>query len=248
MLSTSQLRRWWAPACKFDGVIVTLNGGARIYVDRRTVPAWQAFNAILIRWGYVCYRDQTGAFNCRRITGGTGYSLHAFGIAADVNWRTNPYGPVLITDMPAGMVAEVLALRTGNGLQVFGWGGLYRRSKDAMHWEVVCKPSDLATGIVNYRPKPPTTTTPKGWDEMATKAEIQQAVRDEIKRANIPTITTMQTVNALFGNPADPTDDYGAEGTEKRLKEISNGILAFTTAVDKHGVDRVLAALDKIDK
>lgn len=85
--------------------------------------------------------------NCRKITGGTGYSLHAYGIALDICWNTNPYGPVLKTDMPPAMVDEILAIRTNNGQQVWGWGGNYRGNKDAMHFEIVCTPGDIRTGI-----------------------------------------------------------------------------------------------------
>jgi hypothetical protein len=35
--------------------------------------------------------DNTSAFNCRRATGGTGWSEHAYGRAIDLNPRENPY-------------------------------------------------------------------------------------------------------------------------------------------------------------
>ncbi|MGK2939924.1 MAG: M15 family metallopeptidase [Solirubrobacteraceae bacterium] len=35
--------------------------------------------------------DNTSAFNCRRVTGGTGWSEHAYGRAIDVNPIENPY-------------------------------------------------------------------------------------------------------------------------------------------------------------
>jgi peptidoglycan hydrolase-like protein with peptidoglycan-binding domain len=85
--------------------------------------------------------------NCRKITGGSGYSLHAYGIAADLNWSTNPYGSRLVTDMPGAMIADIKAIRTNNGKQVFRWGGDYKGNKDAMHFEVICTPADLATGL-----------------------------------------------------------------------------------------------------
>jgi hypothetical protein len=94
-------------------------------------------------------QGDTGAYNCRVITGGRGHSLHAFGIAVDVNWNTNPYRAdnVLVTDMPRVMVDNVLRIRTMNGARVFRWGGDYTTSKDAMHFEIVCTPDELATGI-----------------------------------------------------------------------------------------------------
>jgi hypothetical protein len=35
--------------------------------------------------------NNTSAFNCRPVTGGTGWSRHAYGLAIDINPRQNPY-------------------------------------------------------------------------------------------------------------------------------------------------------------
>jgi hypothetical protein len=111
------------------------------------VPAWLVLNDLLKKHGYATISGQTGAFNCRKITGGSDYSLHAYGIAADINWQSNPYGKKLVTDMPPAMVAEIKAIRTINGAKVFRWGGDYSNNKDAMHYEIICTPADLATGL-----------------------------------------------------------------------------------------------------
>lgn len=88
--------------------------------------------------------------NCRKITGGSGYSLHAYGIAVDVNSLANPYGPKLITDMPTSMIEQIEALRTVDGHRVVGWGGRYSRNKDAMHFEVIVTPAQLARGFADF--------------------------------------------------------------------------------------------------
>ena len=160
MQTTSQLRQLWAPACNAANcVTVPLYGEGRVTVDRRTVEAVRALNACLQAHRYPTRRNDTGAYNCRKITGGSGYSLHSYGIALDINWTTNPYGPRLITDMPSAMVNDIKAIRTKGGAAVWRWGGDYRRNKDAMHYEVACSPAALATGIVGSKPvpKPPTT-------------------------------------------------------------------------------------------
>jgi len=153
------MRQLWAPPC-------TAHPGAMRV-------AYIALDAVFKRWGYRPRAGVTGACNCRRITGGTGYSLHAYfdgepftfwsgtkvtmGLACDVNWDTNAYGPRLVTDMPRGMVTEILALRTGGGAQVFGWGGFYSGNKDAMHYEILASPAELAAGVLGTAPP----TTPK---------------------------------------------------------------------------------------
>lgn len=147
MLSTAQLRSVWGPPCRISTTTIKLYGDGRVTVDRRTAQAVYALNRCLAKHRYRTRYADTGAFVCRRITNGTGYSLHAYGIAIDINWLSNPYGRRLITNLPRAMVNDILAIRTNSGHQVWGWGGNYSSVKDAMHFEIVCTPQQLATGI-----------------------------------------------------------------------------------------------------
>lgn len=149
MTSTSALRREWAPPCPpaSQRTTLDLHGGGRINILTAAADAFRALNACLVAHDYRTRRADTGAFNCRRITNGVGYSLHAYGVAADLNWQSNSYGPRLVTDMPASLVASIKGLRTRTGAQVFRWGGDYSGNKDAMHFEVVCTRRDMASGI-----------------------------------------------------------------------------------------------------
>ena len=147
MRSTAELRILWAPACTPPFARYTLHGGGVVTVDVLVVDALKALNAVLIDWDYRTRRADTGAYNCRPITGGTNYSLHAYGIAVDLNWSTNPYGRTLVTDMAIGMIEAIEGIRTAGGVQVWRWGGRYSNNKDAMHFEVVASPAELARGI-----------------------------------------------------------------------------------------------------
>ena len=147
MRSTAELRILWAPACTAPFARLNLYGEGVVTVDVLIVDAVKALNAVLIDWDYRTRRADTGAFNCRRITGGSRYSLHAYGIAIDVNWSTNPYGRTLVTDMAIGMIEAIEGIRTAGGVQVWRWGGRYSNNKDAMHFEVVASPAELARGI-----------------------------------------------------------------------------------------------------
>lgn len=162
MLTTTQLRSLWGPGCTPPGQLatVTLHGGGRVTVRASIIDAVRALDGCLRAADYRTRVGDTGAFNCRPITGGTGLSLHAFGIALDLNWSTNPYGPRLVTDMPPAMVAAIKAIRTNSGAQVWGWGGDYRGNRDAMHYEVVCRPADIASGIYAATSPGPTPPTP----------------------------------------------------------------------------------------
>jgi hypothetical protein len=116
-------------------------------IDSRCKEAFDALHCVFTAWGYVLRSPGCWGYLCRKITGGSGYSLHAYAITLDVNAPANPYGPRLVTDMPRAMVEAGLAIRTKGGHEVFGWGGNYRNNKDAMHWEVVVSPAELALGI-----------------------------------------------------------------------------------------------------
>jgi hypothetical protein len=119
---------------------VALHGEGRVTVRPAIIDAVRALNECLKAAGYLTRRADTGAYNCRQITGGSGYSLHAYGIAVDHNWQSNPYSSRLITDMPSGAIREIEALNV-DGAAVLRWGGRYSGNKDAMHFEVVVPPS-----------------------------------------------------------------------------------------------------------
>jgi hypothetical protein len=159
MRNTAQLRQVWHPPCQRHGPLAfTFWNGVRVGIDGRITEALKALDQCLKAWNYRPKQDETWGYNCRRITGGIGYSLHAYGIAVDVNSRANPYGPRLITDMPGPMVAAIKSIKTKGGHRVWGWGGDYARNKDAMHYEVVASPAELRTGI-DWRTVAGTVTT-----------------------------------------------------------------------------------------
>lgn len=168
MLTTAQLRTAWAPACDPSVLrTVELVQGVRVQCRGSVETAVKALGRVLEAHRYPVRAGDTGGYNCRRITNGHGHSLHAFGIALDINWNTNPFrrDNVLVTDMPKVMVRNILRIRTNGGAQVWGWGGNYRGVKDAMHYEVVCAPEELATGIDwdTVRQPPLRPDSPERW-------------------------------------------------------------------------------------
>lgn len=134
------------------------------------VEAYKALDSVLKAWGYAPKGGQTYAYSPRQITGGTGYSLHAYGpgdifrfwsgvsvttaVAVDINSVSNPYGHTLRTDMARPMVEAVEAIRTKGGARVWRWGGDWNdndvrddSSYDAMHFELQASPAELRSGI-----------------------------------------------------------------------------------------------------
>jgi hypothetical protein len=88
--------------------------------------------------------DNTSAFNCRAVTGGTGWSRHAYGRAIDLNPVENPYvrgGTVL---PPAGRgfldrsparpgMAEAGAVAAFEAVG-WSWGGSFSAGPDYQHF------------------------------------------------------------------------------------------------------------------
>lgn len=95
--------------------------------------------------------NNTSAFNGRPITGGGGWSKHAYGVAIDINPRQNPYlskpagkAPILLppdagayrtrTPLRAGMAESVRDIFFRHGFLI--WGGHWRQPIDYQHFEI----------------------------------------------------------------------------------------------------------------
>nr|WP_310135191.1 M15 family metallopeptidase [Burkholderia ambifaria] len=102
--------------------------------------------------------DNTSAFNARAITGGSEWSMHAYGVAIDINPRQNPYisfgDDGVATVLPAsaakeavnrlnyrpgkdfrpGQAEDVVDIFANNGF--LQWGGYWNFPIDYQHFEV----------------------------------------------------------------------------------------------------------------
>jgi hypothetical protein len=91
--------------------------------------------------------DNTSAFNCRNVTGGSGWSEHAYGLAIDINPIENPYVNTDGTTAHAASrpyldrsnVREGMAVAHGTLVRAFdaigwGWGGRWPLPTDYQHF------------------------------------------------------------------------------------------------------------------
>jgi hypothetical protein len=94
--------------------------------------------------------NNTSAFNDRTVVGGTSISMHAFGLAIDLNPIQNPYvehtaGKVTVAPeagreyldrkrVRPGMAEQVVSVFAEHGLTV--WGGLWKNQTDYQHFQV----------------------------------------------------------------------------------------------------------------
>jgi hypothetical protein len=91
--------------------------------------------------------NNTSSFNCRPVTGGSGWSQHAYGWAIDINPIQNPYITSNGTVLPPQGAAYVDRSRTARGMIHDGdvvvrafaavgwaWGGHFQSIKDYQHF------------------------------------------------------------------------------------------------------------------
>ncbi len=106
-------------------------GGKNLYVNRDMVePLHAALSAVAV----LCpdYKIRTiGCWSVRyKRTATKQVSMHAYGLAVDINADRNPLAESLVTDMPIEFVDAFKRER-------FTWGGEFSGKKDAMHWQFV---------------------------------------------------------------------------------------------------------------
>ncbi|WP_244930500.1 M15 family metallopeptidase [Nocardioides sp. W7] len=90
--------------------------------------------------------NNTEAFVCRAVTGGTSYSQHAYGLALDLNSFQNPYekGDVVLPELASsyldrGRLRPGMITADGPVVRAFarigwGWGGAWASLKDYQHF------------------------------------------------------------------------------------------------------------------
>lgn len=169
-MSTQRLRdAWAADAGRKDRMVVIPVFRTHTEVNQRIADAVRALARALESTGYPAAR--VGGFNDRVIHGTTRRSLHAYGIAVDVDAAHNPHrrgkpGPARFspgadlaarradvaagradTDFTPEQIAAVHGIRTVDGHRVFFWAGGWRTSPDAMHFQIDVTPEELARGL-----------------------------------------------------------------------------------------------------
>jgi hypothetical protein len=183
--STETRAAWSAYLCDTDLYVrVSFPGDGKVWdllVAEPAAPAFEALAACMSRHGELFRESAGGTYNCREIAGSGSYSLHAYGLAIDINPSKNPQGSPVETEFSAAFVADAKAIRTVSGRYCFQWGGDWSASTppDPMHFQIGATPAEIGTGVID-----------PGGDDMplseADLASVRDVVRDEIKRATDP--------------------------------------------------------------
>jgi hypothetical protein len=194
--STAALRNAWREyRCATNRMVsLRLFGRWNTPVNPKTVDAWRALESTLAAAGYDVHR--AWVYVCRNIAGQKAASLHAYGLAIDIDHakpRCNINNPTpdgrkvrfssaatkskRCRDVQRGtadtaftpqQVSAVESIRTVDGQQVFAWGGRWTATKDTMHFQINVTPAELARGI------DPTTV-----GAVAATANVNEAASEE---------------------------------------------------------------------
>ncbi len=223
ILSSSPLRCSWR-----DTVTVKfLAGGSDYplgYVYLRFHPAaapWaRALAAVMFEHGYAFREKAGGTVACRLITGGSRTSLHAHGVALDINPSKNRYRSSIgfiqwgrQTDMSKAMISDLEAILTMNGKKITQWGGRWYNIKDPMHFQCSkCRRIDLKSGI-DY-------STVSGWSGYSAWAELEDDI--VLKKGDEGDLVEWYQImlNVWGANPKlVPDGDFGTK-TETAVKQL----------------------------
>ena len=149
---------WKRPGTSGEGGDVVLSKytwkGTNVssWTNREIIPAVALLDAVFQRFGYKV--KSAGSYNYRKITGGTVFSPHAWALAIDINPASNPYTGTLVTDIALPLIEDVYTIRAANQ-RVWKWGGDWdgdwnfdeHTVFDAMHFEIIATPAELAAGV-----------------------------------------------------------------------------------------------------
>jgi hypothetical protein len=144
-------------------------------------------------------------YNCRSIRGSTQWSWHSWPVAFDLNSKGNPMQSTS-TAWRSTMPPWFVTVMESAG---FYWGGRYTNA-DAMHFEYLGRPTDVATDTVNaYRaiaalkPPPEDTVTP----------EQVKALQSLL---NAPPFSAKLVVDGIYG----PMTDAALQGAGPRVSAL----------------------------
>lgn len=172
--------------CDFTRISRVVIGPKTLGFHQLAGDAFRALNTVFMAHNYDVRSKDTGSLACRAITGGSKTSLHAHGIAIDVNWLTNKFvhktGPIkwgLQTDMSPEMIYDIEAIKTNSGKRLFRWGGRWTNIKDAMHFEIRVLREDLVTGV--------------DWSTVATTSEEDDVMQRGDKGLDVEVLQGMLT-------------------------------------------------------
>ncbi|MET1038657.1 MAG: M15 family metallopeptidase [Aeromicrobium sp.] len=263
-MTTRSLREAWAADAQRADLMVGVDVlGHRPQVNPSIADAARALGVALGRAGYRA--DRVGAFSDRVIAGTTRLSLHAYGIAIDIDASHNPHrrgqpGPArwsssgtqeerradvaagrADTSFTADQIAAVRAIRTVDGIPVFFWAGAWRRSPDAMHFQIDVTPAELARGLATTA-SPGTLEREADGEEADEVDESDDEELDDLEdRGEQEDFSPIDVITSIFRDPTVGFEFDVHYGPIPALPAARNGDVLST---HDHATDGFVVKLD----
>lgn len=147
------------PNCQYSKMVVIRKAGVAVSVRKEIAELVATlFQATEEKFNYDIKAGQTWGMACRPIRGTQTASNHSWGLAVDINSLANPMQSTFKSDIPPPVVHMWEACG-------FYWGGRYSNRPDAMHFEYIFRPEDVARHLTKAKtylstqkpdsPKPP---------------------------------------------------------------------------------------------
>ncbi len=206
-MRTQQVRDAWSRYAGRSDLMVGADVlGRRPQVNPLLRDAAQALGRALEARGYRA--ERVGSFSDRVIRGTDRKSLHAYGVAIDIDPKYNPHrrgkpGPArwatgstqearraevaadrADTIFTASQIAATRTVRTVDGHPVFYWAGGWTRSPDAMHFQVDVTPDELSRGLVPGALEP--VPDAHEWEVVAPEETFDEEDEDEDESSGAP--------------------------------------------------------------
>ncbi|WP_165952708.1 M15 family metallopeptidase [Kribbella albertanoniae] len=148
--------------------------GVKVRVRREIAALVQTLLQVTEKLGYDVKVGQTWGFANRPIRGTKTPSNHSWGLAVDINSLSNPMGSTFKTDLPPRVVSAWESCG-------FYWGGRYENRPDAMHFEYIGRPADVAAHLAKAKallnPAPAAVAPPLDLSLLMKQWRIDKAAR-----------------------------------------------------------------------
>ena len=156
----------FVPGILDDDDVFTVLQYVAVQMHERVEPIVRSDWHQMDDWGY----------NYRLTTNDSSLSCHASGTAIDYNATRHPFNVPADRNFTAAQIATIRQIVVEAG--AVAWGGDYRNTPDAMHFEIKGTRAEVAAAAARIR----NVNSKDGFD-MADLADLRNIVREEIRNA-----------------------------------------------------------------
>lgn len=201
-MATTAAERGWGPGWPVDRrreMVRVSSSGISLWVNAGIAPLVGHLLDRTAAGGYALRPGECWGYACRPIRGSSRPSNHSWGLAVDLNSRTNPMGSALVTDLPRSVVEVWKSFS-------FRWGGDYTGRKDAMHFEFMGTPHDallLSRRVAHERPPypgAPLRRGSKGPDVRRVQQRVGVGADGEFGPRTEQAVRSFQSVHGLVAD------------------------------------------------